>query len=113
MAQILANLIENAFRYASSRVALGAREAEDHVLLWVVDDGQGIDPDNLPRVFEPHFTAERADSRRSGSGLGLAIVAELAVAMGGGVRAESPAVGDHGTRILVWLPKAVAGVSTL
>jgi signal transduction histidine kinase len=107
VAQILSNLIENAFRYARSRVALGAHATADHVWLWVVDDGHGIDPENLPRVFEPHFTAERADSRRSGSGLGLAIVAELASAMGGGARAESPAVGDHGTRILVWLPAAV------
>ncbi len=48
--------------------------------------------DQLDKVFERHFVSDRLQGRRKGSGLGLAIVAELAMAMGGGVRAQSPVV---------------------
>jgi signal transduction histidine kinase len=54
-------------------------------------------------VFERFYRADRGANRKMGSGLGLAIVAELAAAMGGAVRAESP-LGDHGgTRFVLTL----------
>ena len=71
--------------------------------VWVVDDGPGIPPDQLARVFERHFISDRVSGRRKGSGLGLAIVAELAAAMGATVRAESPVADGRGTRMVVWL----------
>jgi signal transduction histidine kinase len=55
-----------------------------HVTLAVADDGEGIAPDVLPRIFEPRFS-----TRTSGSGLGLAISRRLVEAWGGDVRAES------------------------
>jgi two-component system sensor histidine kinase MprB len=67
----------------------------------VDDDGPGIPPDDLPHVFEPFWTSNRAPARQVGSGLGLAIVAELVGAMGGTVRADTGPAG--GTRMVVSL----------
>lgn len=112
LAQVLSNLLENAARYAARHVVVGARGERGGVVLWVADDGPGIAPDDLERVFEPHFSADTrrrgrpGPGRSPGTGLGLAIVAELAAAMGGRARAESPVDGGRGTRISVWLPAA-------
>jgi signal transduction histidine kinase len=102
LAQVLANLVENASSYARGSVTVGAGSLGGAPTLWVEDDGPGIPVDQLPRVFERHFTSDRSGGRRKGSGLGLAIVSELAGAMGAGVRAESPVAGATGTRMLVW-----------
>jgi two-component system sensor histidine kinase BaeS len=106
LVQVLHNLLDNAFAFAQARIGIGAQRSGDQAVLWVADDGAGISPDLLAHVFEPHFTSDRSSARRNGSrtGLGLAIVAELAQAMGGGVRAESPVAGGVGTRLTVWLP---------
>jgi len=104
--QILSNLLENALKFARAHVEIGGRADAGQALLWVDDDGVGIAPADLPRVFEPHFTSDVAGPRRAGTGLGLAIVSELAAAMGGGVRAESPISASGGTRIVLWLPAA-------
>ena len=102
--QVLSNLIDNAFKFARHHITVGAAAQADSVVVWVLDDGPGIAPDDLPRVFEPHFRSDRSSTRRAGTGLGLAIVAELAAAMGGAVRAESPVTGDGGTRLVLSFP---------
>ena len=51
--------------------------------LQVHDDGPGIDPDDLPRVFDRLYVSRHAPGRSLGTGIGLAIVRELAAAMGG------------------------------
>jgi two-component system sensor histidine kinase BaeS len=93
LAQILGNLVENALRYtpAGGEIVLSAASASpDRVRLSVRDSGPGIPPDELPRVFERFFRADRARARESGgSGLGLAIVQRLAAAHGGSVAVES------------------------
>ena len=72
------------------------------------DDGAGIAADDLPHVFERLYVARHQPPRReAGSGLGLAIVRELVGAMGGQVRAESPILGDGGTRLSLRLPRSV------
>jgi signal transduction histidine kinase len=105
LAQVVANLIENALKFASATVTVGvARLAgADLAVLWVDDDGPGIPAADLPRVFERLYTSSRAPARQVGSGLGLAIVAELVTAMGGSVRAESPLTAMGGTRMVVTL----------
>jgi signal transduction histidine kinase len=105
LAQVVANLVENALKYATSHVQVATALSDGVPVLWVTDDGPGIPPEDLPRVFERLFMSARAPGRQVGSGLGLAIVAELVAAMGGAVRAESPVPGgDTGTRVVVTLP---------
>jgi signal transduction histidine kinase len=94
----LGNLIDNALRYRRAepvRVTLAVREGRLHV--EVKDDGPGISPANLPRVFERFFTTERD---HGGTGLGLAIVRAIAEARGGSARCESS---PDGTRFIVVL----------
>ena len=98
LAQVVANLVENALKYARSAISVGTG-AGGH--LWVEDDGPGIGEDDLAHVFEPFYQSPRAASRDVGTGLGLAIVHELVDAMGGTVRAESQPAG--GTRVVVSL----------
>ena len=108
LGQIVANLVENAASFAASRVVVGVAGGPDGAVLWVDDDGSGIPPDQLTRVFERYVTSDRAPGRGTGSGLGLAIVSELAAAMGAAVHAESPLADGHGTRLVVQLRRAPA-----
>jgi two-component system sensor histidine kinase BaeS len=108
LGQILANLVENASSFARHQVQVGQSAGPEGAVLWVDDDGPGIPPDQLTRVFDRHFTTDRDTGRRKGSGLGLAIVAELAGAMGARVSAESPIGPERtpGTRMVVRLHPA-------
>jgi signal transduction histidine kinase len=103
LAQVVANLVENALSFARTTVAVGVARSGGVPVLWVDDDGPGIAPEDLSRIFERLYTARPESSRRAGSGLGLAIVAELVGAMGGSIRAESPLAAGAGTRIVVTL----------
>jgi signal transduction histidine kinase len=69
------------------------------VVLEVEDRGVGIDPSDLPHVFDPYFT-----TKRTGSGLGLAIAKNIIDAMGGAISAQSRP--GEGTRIRIELPAA-------
>ncbi|HXQ59328.1 MAG TPA: HAMP domain-containing sensor histidine kinase [Acidimicrobiales bacterium] len=109
LSQIVANLTENAFKHAQSRVVVGAGLVGSSIAVWVLDDGPGIAAEDLPHVFERHFTSDRVTSRRLGSGLGLAIVSELAAAMHAVVVAESPVIEGRGTRMTLWLPPPATG----
>ncbi len=104
LAQLIANLIENALRYATHEVRVTVLGGSGRPELWVADDGPGIAAEDLNRVFERLFEARPRPDRPIGSGLGLTIVAELASAMGGSVRAESPLQAGGGTRMVVTLP---------
>lgn len=101
MAQVVANLVENAMKFASSYIEVVMQRDGPGISLVVGDDGPGIAPDELPHVFQPLYVSTRAIGRRLGSGLGLAIVHELVTAMSGTVRAESGPLG--GTRVIVAL----------
>jgi signal transduction histidine kinase len=105
LAQLLANLLENAMTFARTTVtvSIAGDQSSGGCVVTVDDDGPGIAQDDLPRVFERFYRADRGPNRQMGSGLGLAIVAELAVAMGGTVRAESPVTNDGGSRFVLTL----------
>jgi signal transduction histidine kinase len=105
LAQLLANLLENAMTFARSTVTVRLADdpASGSSVITVDDDGPGIAHGDLDRVFERFYRADRGPNRQMGSGLGLAIVAELAAAMGATVRAESPVNGDGGSRFVVTL----------
>jgi two-component system sensor histidine kinase BaeS len=102
--QVVANLTENALSFAHRQVRVGVAPRPGGAVVWVDDDGPGIAPADLPRVFERLFTGRPDGPRKVGSGLGLAIVAELVQAMGGAVRAESPLDEGGGSRLVVTLP---------
>jgi signal transduction histidine kinase len=104
LAQVVANLVENALKYARRQVVIGVVASAEGAVIWVDDDGPGISAEDLPRVFDRLFMSSRYPARQVGTGLGLAIVAELVAAMGGSVRAESPTTGSAGTRMVVTLP---------
>jgi len=103
--QVLANLLENAAKFARTQVTIGVVAGPGSVAILVVDDGPGIAPGELGRVFDRHYTLDRHPqaNRPAGSGLGLAIAAELVAAMGASIRAESPVDGTGGTRMVVQL----------
>lgn len=105
LAQLLANLLENAMTFARTRVTVSLTEdrAGGTSVIAVEDDGPGIAQGDLERVFERFYRADRAPNRQLGSGLGLAIVAELAAAMGAEVWAESPASEGGGSRFVLTL----------
>jgi signal transduction histidine kinase len=113
LAQILANLVENALTFArtSVTVSLSTSGSEETGLqvITVEDDGPGIAAGDLTRVFERFYKADHGPNRHFGSGIGLAIVAELASAMGASVRAESPIHGGSGSRFEVTLGPAGNG----
>ncbi|WP_431967217.1 sensor histidine kinase [Actinacidiphila sp. bgisy160] len=90
--QAVANLVSNAVRHTppGGAVTVTARREDDAVVIAVADTGGGIRPEELPRVFDRFWRAEKSRSRSTGgSGLGLAIVRNLAHAHGGTVTAES------------------------
>jgi two-component system sensor histidine kinase BaeS len=101
LAQVVANLVENALKYAATTVEVATLSLPDRVEIGVADDGPGIDPEDLPRVFERLYTSRRQPGRQVGTGLGLAIVRELVSAMGGRVSVGRTAEG--GTRFVVAL----------
>ncbi len=105
--QIMGNLLTNALRYTpeGGKVTVGLSGTSDQVILTVADTGPGIDPEDLPRVFERLYVAQRyRPVRPEGSGLGLTIVRELTAALGGEVTVAS-SLGE-GTVVTVQLPRA-------
>ena len=111
LAQILANLIENALTFARATVTVALSAADpsgvtgsEKQSIIVEDDGPGIAAGDLTRVFERFYQGDHGPNRQFGSGLGLAIVAELASAMGATVRAQSPITAEGGSRFEVTLP---------
>jgi signal transduction histidine kinase len=103
VAQIVANLVENALKYARQRItATVATPPTRAVEIRVVDDGPGIDPAEVHRVFDRLYVSRTVPGRSVGTGLGLAIVGELAAAMGGTAAVEPAPAG--GAAFLVRLP---------
>ena len=89
-----------------TQVTLSARSRADAIELAVSDDGPGIPPPFLPRLFERFSRAEQA-SRVPGTGIGLAISKGLVEAHGGQIWAES--IESLGTRIAFTLPRDDVG----
>jgi signal transduction histidine kinase len=103
--RLLGNLLDNAAKYseAPAPVTLSARAAPGGLLLEVRDQGIGIDPADLPRLFTPFFRTDRSRARGTGGvGLGLALARRIAEAHGGSIGAAAAAGG--GTIFSVTLP---------
>lgn len=103
--QVVLNLVDNASRLVGEgghvRVELDAEE--DKAVLSVIDDGPGIDENDLPRLFDRFYRSDTSRTRQSGgSGLGLAIVRAIVSAHGGTIEAAN--VPGGGARMTVMLP---------
>ena len=102
VARILANLVDNAVRFATSRVTVTVERVGPWGVLTVEDDGPGVGEEDRSRVFERFVRLDQhRDRTTGGSGLGLAIVVELAEAAGGTVTLDGPA---PTSRFVVRLP---------
>ena len=88
--QVLVNLLHNAIKFtpAGGNITLTAQNSDEMVLFSIKDTGSGISAEDLPRIFERFFKADRARSG-GGTGLGLAISRHLVEAHGGRIWAES------------------------
>src|SRR6059058_1707667 len=107
--EVVHNLLDNAVKYShqNGRILIQARAPDQEVVLSVRDEGVGIAANDLPRIFERFYRADRARSRElGGTGLGLSIVKHIAQLHGGRVEAESTL--GQGTTIRLILPKRVA-----
>jgi len=104
LAQVLGNLLSNAERFGSSATHVALRVEGNQARLSVGDNGVGMAPGLVARVFEPFYQAPQPLARRTGGlGLGLAIVREIVELHGGSVAAYSDGPGA-GSRFEVVLP---------
>ena len=107
--QILAALLDNAVRYTppGGRIVVEGRFRDGWVEVSVTDNGPGIAPDQLPRIFDRFYRAEAARTRGEagrGTGLGLAIARDLAWAQGGDLVAQNTKTG--GAMFRLSLPRS-------
>jgi two-component system phosphate regulon sensor histidine kinase PhoR len=106
--QVLFNLVDNCIKYGrvEGHVWIGALALDDRMIeVSVRDDGPGIPPDAIERVFERFYRVDKARSReQGGTGLGLSIVKHIVQSHGGEVWAKSTL--GQGTTFLFTLPAA-------
>jgi signal transduction histidine kinase len=100
---VVENLLENAIRYAGdgAHVEVAVRRRRGRIVLRVADDGPGVADEDLPRIFERFYRADRARASR-GTGLGLAIVKHVVTSAGGAVEARNAR--PHGLEVRCVFP---------
>ncbi|MFC3460056.1 PAS domain-containing hybrid sensor histidine kinase/response regulator [Massilia haematophila] len=106
LVQVIANLLNNAAKYTpdGGEIKVKAEARNTHVMVNVIDNGIGMQPDLIARVFDLFSQAEVTSDRTSGGlGLGLALVKNLVELHGGTVKAESKGLG-FGSKFTVCLP---------
>ena len=105
--QVLSNLLSNAVKFSprGGGITVGARLQAADLVVWVADQGIGIPPDALPKLFSKFFRVDNRETRGiGGTGLGLALVKEIIEAHGGRVWVESKP--DVGSTFFFTLPMA-------
>lgn len=107
LAQVVSNLLSNALKYtpAGGCITVRVEKADGNARLVVADTGRGIDPGQLPFIFQRFRRTDDAEERESGLGLGLWVTCELVRAHNGSISAASDGVGT-GATFTVTLPLA-------
>lgn len=103
------NVLENALKYtpAGGTIRWQIHIEKDEIISVIEDTGQGIEPENLPHIFDRFFRGDKAHSREiQGTGLGLALVKAIADVYGAKIHVES-AGKDQGTTVTIWWKTAV------
>lgn len=109
--QVLLNIVDNALRYTPTggAVAISLDADEHNIRVGVHDQGPGIAPEELERIFEPFYQSTRREVRRaSGAGLGLSLAKQIVEAHGGRIWAESEV--GKGTKVFFTLTRAEEGM---
>ena len=106
--QVLFNLLDNAAKYSpeNSTITITGRANAYNVFVQVSDEGQGIPPADLERIFDSFYRVRKGDQVRAGTGLGLSICRGFVEAMGGTISAENRS-DRRGARFTVQLPIAI------
>ena len=105
--QVFRNLLQNSYAACEDPIEVSVRYAETSIddrpalEISLTDNGPGLTPDQRRRLFEPFYT-----TKTRGTGLGMAIVSRIVTAHGG--RAEAGRHNDHGTEIVITLPREKA-----
>jgi len=103
--QVLTNLISNAFKHIpeGGKVSVNVSKRQETLLIEVMDDGEGIAPENQKRIFEQFYQVESSETRRQGLGLGLSIAQEIIHSHQGEIWVESAGLGS-GSKFYFTLP---------
>ena len=106
--RVVTNIISNSLKYRRSgirgRLTLTVSEYEQSVIFEIADNGTGVDPKNLPRLFDTLYREDKARSNvRDGSGLGLSVCRQIVELHGGMIWAQINAGG--GLSVFISLPK--------
>ena len=107
LAQIMRNLLSNAAKYSGpgSTVEVSLEDGDGEVLVYVRDDGPGIDPDDAERLFGLYYRAAPASKTAPGAGIGLFVCRELVATMGGRIWARP--LGEKGAEFGFSIPAYV------
>jgi len=105
--QVLFNLLDNAAKYAPAGSTIHVRgwRAGHSVKLQVLDEGGGIPPEDLERIFDKFYRVRKGDSQRAGTGLGLAVCRGFVEAMGGSIEARNDEGGGAAFTITLPVPR--------
>ncbi|MEW5978147.1 MAG: HAMP domain-containing sensor histidine kinase [Acidobacteriota bacterium] len=102
--QVFQNLVSNSIKFCSTepRIEITAKQEEDYVIVSVSDNGLGIDPSALPRLFQRFYRGESSASKRPGLGIGLYLVKKLVELHRGHISVTSEL--NKGTTFLLRFP---------
>jgi len=102
--QVLDNLLSNAVKYSpvGSQISVTGEAASTGWEIMVTDQGKGMTPDQVEKIFDKFYRADASDTSVEGLGLGMSIVRQIVEAHGGSIRVDS--IKDEGTKVTFTIP---------
>ncbi len=104
--QVLSNLISNAIKYApNGEIRISGIVHPEQLVICVQDEGPGVDPHDMPHIFDRFYRADKAARKTKGAGLGLYLARAIIEAHGGRMWVDPQTTGTKGARICFSLPR--------